>query len=149
MENKYISESKEESIEKAIQMMQQTNNVKRPQISVKKIIFRNLIIFVSTIFLIIGITTLYIGLSNIPLTIILIILLVALIMATIKNTIKNTILLYQKYAPESLRASCLFQPSCSEYMILAINKYGTIKGTYKGIKRLLRCHSPNGGIDYP
>jgi putative component of membrane protein insertase Oxa1/YidC/SpoIIIJ protein YidD len=34
-------------------------------------------------------------------------------------------------------------------MILAIKKYGIIKGIYKGIKRLLRCHSPNGGIDYP
>jgi uncharacterized protein len=34
-------------------------------------------------------------------------------------------------------------------MILAIVKYGTIKGVYLGLKRLLRCRVPNGGIDYP
>lgn len=59
------------------------------------------------------------------------------------------VLLYQKYAPESMRASCLYTPSCSEYMILAIKKYGCIKGFTKGVKRVRRCHTPNGGIDYP
>lgn len=56
---------------------------------------------------------------------------------------------YQRTAPDSLRQSCRFQPSCSEYMILAVEKYGVIKGFSKGIKRILRCHKPNGGIDYP
>jgi putative membrane protein insertion efficiency factor len=76
-------------------------------------------------------------------------LLVIIIILTSKKNIINLILLYQKYAPEKIRMSCLFEPTCSEYMILAIKKYGIIKGIYKGIKRLLRCHSPNGGIDYP
>jgi len=56
---------------------------------------------------------------------------------------------YQKCAPEKVRSACLFKPSCSEYMILAINKYGSIVGIYKGIRRILRCKYPNGGIDYP
>lgn len=60
-----------------------------------------------------------------------------------------SILIYQKYAPERIRKSCVFEPSCSNYMIISINKFGLIKGVLKGIKRLLRCHPPNGGIDNP
>ena len=55
---------------------------------------------------------------------------------------------YQHYAPDRVRLKCVFEPSCSEYMILAIEKYGAFKGIYKGICRLLRCHAP-GGVDYP
>ena len=47
------------------------------------------------------------------------------------------------------RLKCVFEPSCSEYMILAVNKYGLVRGVIKGIRRLLRCHPPNGGKDYP
>lgn len=43
---------------------------------------------------------------------------------------------------------CKFYPSCSEYMMQAIEKYGCIKGFYLGIKRLLRCHPfAKGGYD--
>ena len=57
--------------------------------------------------------------------------------------------LYQLWAPEMMRKSCLFTPSCSEYMILSIEKYGCIKGFIKGVIRIRKCHTPNGGIDYP
>ncbi len=57
--------------------------------------------------------------------------------------------LYQAKASDATRLRCVFEPSCSEYMILAIEKYGLFKGVMKGCKRLLRCHSPNGGQDYP
>lgn len=66
-----------------------------------------------------------------------------------KKVVVWLVLAYQRYAPEKLRASCLFTPSCSEYMLLAIEKYGLYKGICKGIRRLLRCHRPNGGVDYP
>lgn len=56
---------------------------------------------------------------------------------------------YQKYAPYQIRSTCLYVPNCSEYMILAIQKYGLIKGVKKGIKRYKRCEPPYGGIDYP
>lgn len=36
--------------------------------------------------------------------------------------------------------SCRFQPSCTNYMIDSINKYGAVQGTVKGIKRILRCN---------
>ncbi|MBE6703472.1 MAG: membrane protein insertion efficiency factor YidD [Ruminococcaceae bacterium] len=57
--------------------------------------------------------------------------------------------LYQYYAPDDMRLRCVFTPSCSEYMILSIEKYGVIRGIYKGMQRLKRCHLPNGGEDYP
>lgn len=57
--------------------------------------------------------------------------------------------IYQHYAPDRVRLKCVFEPSCSEYMILCLKKYGVIKGVLKGVYRLLRCHPPNGGKDYP
>ena len=56
---------------------------------------------------------------------------------------------YQRAAPVSLRRSCRFEPSCSHYMILAVEKYGAVMGVGKGINRLVRCRPPNGGVDYP
>lgn len=45
-------------------------------------------------------------------------------------------------------ASCRFQPTCSQYMYEAINKYGTIRGVLLGLKRILRCHPwSKGGPD--
>lgn len=43
--------------------------------------------------------------------------------------------------------SCRYTPTCSQYMIEAVNKYGVIKGGWLGIKRILRCH-PWGGSGY-
>ena len=57
--------------------------------------------------------------------------------------------LYQNKASDKTRLRCVFEPSCSEYMILAIEKYGVFIGVIKGVIRLLRCHPPNGGVDYP
>ena len=59
------------------------------------------------------------------------------------------ILLYKATAPMSVRDGCRFEPTCSTYMIMAINKYGLIRGVIKGIRRILRCKPPNGGVDYP
>jgi len=36
--------------------------------------------------------------------------------------------------------TCVFYPSCSEYTIQAITKYGSIRGVFKGFKRVARCH---------
>ncbi len=66
-----------------------------------------------------------------------------------KNIIFLLIFLYQRFAPKAVRAACLFQPSCSEYMKQSIIKYGVFKGLKKGFKRIRRCCPPNGGIDEP
>ena len=57
--------------------------------------------------------------------------------------------LYQNKAKDETRLRCVYEPSCSEYMIGAINKYGFWRGVIKGLRRLNRCHPPNGGKDYP
>lgn len=45
---------------------------------------------------------------------------------------------------------CRFEPSCSRYMIGALQKYGLIKGLWKGTGRVLRCHPWHpGGYDPP
>lgn len=47
-----------------------------------------------------------------------------------------------------LPPSCRFTPTCSEYAAEAIAKYGFLKGTLLGLKRLLRCHPfSDGGYD--
>ena len=42
--------------------------------------------------------------------------------------------LYQHYATEDVRRRCLFKPTCSEYTILVLQKYGVILGLYKAYK---------------
>ncbi len=66
-----------------------------------------------------------------------------------KKIIITMIILYQKYAPEDVRGACLFEPCCSEYMRISLEKYGTARGLIRGLKRLSRCRYPNGGIDEP
>ena len=45
---------------------------------------------------------------------------------------------------------CRFHPSCSEYFIQAVEKYGAISGSWKGVRRVLRCHPWHpGGYDPP
>lgn len=64
--------------------------------------------------------------------------------------IVSLIRLYQRTAPKQLRESCRFKPSCSEYMILSLEKYGNVKGFLKGIIRIFRCNPFfKGGVDYP
>ena len=55
--------------------------------------------------------------------------------------------LYQMM-PLRTHGMCRFYPSCSNYMIEALNEYGCGKGLYLGVKRICRCH-PGGdaGVD--
>ncbi|QNN21383.1 membrane protein insertion efficiency factor YidD [Planctomycetales bacterium ZRK34] len=39
-----------------------------------------------------------------------------------------------------LSGHCRYHPTCSQYMIDAITKYGPIRGTWRGLKRIARCH---------
>ena len=57
--------------------------------------------------------------------------------------------MYQALASEKVLERCRFEPSCSVYMLLAIEKYGFWKGFIKGLKRWGRCKPPNGGFDPP
>ena len=46
--------------------------------------------------------------------------------------------LYQACLRPVLPSVCRFQPSCSEYFILAVGKYGPIRGAFKGVGRICR-----------
>ena len=57
---------------------------------------------------------------------------------------------YQACLRPMLPAVCRFDPSCSEYFILAVHKYGPVRGACKGVGRICRCHPWNpGGFDPP
>jgi len=55
---------------------------------------------------------------------------------------------YKAMVSPFLPPACRFEPTCSEYAREAVEKYGTIKGTWLGLKRILRCQPfCSGGHD--
>ena len=54
--------------------------------------------------------------------------------------------LYQSI-PITSHGMCRFTPTCSQYMIDAINMHGSFKGIWLGIKRIFRCR-PGGGFGF-
>ena len=49
-----------------------------------------------------------------------------------------------------LPPTCRYQPSCSQYFILAVQKYGPLLGAWRGTLRICRCHPwSQGGYDPP
>ncbi len=57
---------------------------------------------------------------------------------------------YQMLLRPILPAVCRFEPSCSEYFILAVRKYGPLRGACKGTWRICRCNPfCRGGYDPP
>jgi len=57
---------------------------------------------------------------------------------------------YQFVSKRFLRQSCRFYPTCSQYTIEAIKKYGFWRGCAKGAMRISKCHPWHpGGIDLP
>ncbi|WP_409969079.1 membrane protein insertion efficiency factor YidD [Bengtsoniella intestinalis] len=69
-------------------------------------------------------------------------------LVTLRYTLMWFIRLYQRYAKSETRLRCHMTPSCSEYSILALKKYGVLRGVPKMIGRFKRCSYP-GSIDYP
>jgi len=56
--------------------------------------------------------------------------------------------LYQRFISPLFPNSCRFYPTCSNYAILAIDKYGIVKGSFLAIKRILKCNPFHpGGYD--
>ena len=54
---------------------------------------------------------------------------------------------YQKTVSEVTPHRCCFQPTCSDYTMEAIQRYGIGKGIRLGVRRLVRCH-PFSGAGY-
>jgi len=67
-----------------------------------------------------------------------------------QNAFCALIKLYQDLISPNMVKSCRFYPSCSEYTFLAVKKYGTLRGSLKGVKRIIKCFPWHpGGIDLP
>lgn len=68
----------------------------------------------------------------------------------IKLIIKNLILLYKKYISIFLGKNCRFYPTCSDYALSVLDKYGVAIGIYKIFIRLIKCNPFHpGGVDLP
>jgi putative membrane protein insertion efficiency factor len=57
-----------------------------------------------------------------------------------KKILIAIIKLYKYFLSPLFPSSCRFTPSCSLYAVDAIRKYGSMKGSYLSLRRLLRCH---------
>lgn len=65
-----------------------------------------------------------------------------------KKILLSVIKFYRKNISPLKVPCCIYEPSCSEYAIKAIDKYGAFKGSFMAIKRILRCHPfHKGGYD--
>ncbi|WP_310426018.1 membrane protein insertion efficiency factor YidD [Chamaesiphon sp. VAR_48_metabat_135_sub] len=59
-----------------------------------------------------------------------------------------SIRIYQQFSSSFLPPSCRFTPTCSQYAVEAIDRFGTIKGSYLATMRICRCHPFHpGGYD--
>ncbi len=68
----------------------------------------------------------------------------------LSNLFIGLIKLYRRFISPLTPPNCRFYPTCSEYAILAIRKYGVLKGSLKALWRILRCNPfSKGGIDLP
>ena len=54
---------------------------------------------------------------------------------------------YQKFISPYKPSCCRFTPTCSQYALEALRKYGPLKGSWLAFKRIIRCH-PWGGSGY-
>lgn len=52
---------------------------------------------------------------------------------------------YKRFISPLLPQMCRFEPTCSMYMMQAIEKYGILRGAWLGLRRLSRCHMLNPG----
>ena len=57
-----------------------------------------------------------------------------------KKLLLALIRVYQKYVSPAFPPRCRFIPTCSQYAVEAMEKYGALKGSWLALKRLSRCH---------
>jgi uncharacterized protein len=65
-----------------------------------------------------------------------------------RKTVIGILRAYKRFLSPVLPSACRFHPTCSEYMLDAVSKYGAARGIWLGTRRLLRCHPfHEGGFD--
>ena len=65
-----------------------------------------------------------------------------------KKILLRIIKFYRKRISPFKKPCCRFTPTCSQYALEAIVKYGALKGSYLAIRRILRCHPFSGKSGY-
>ncbi|MEW6555537.1 MAG: membrane protein insertion efficiency factor YidD [Actinomycetota bacterium] len=68
-----------------------------------------------------------------------------IIVRALSKAIKAGVRGYQVLISSWLPPTCRFYPTCSQYMIQAVERYGPFRGTWMGVRRLARCHPWNAG----
>jgi putative membrane protein insertion efficiency factor len=65
-----------------------------------------------------------------------------------KRLILGLVHFYQHHISPATPPACRYTPTCSQYMVEAVEKHGAFKGLVMGIARILRCHPfVEGGED--
>ena len=65
-----------------------------------------------------------------------------------KKVILSLIRFYRRNISPLRPPCCRYIPTCSQYALEAVEKYGALKGSWLALRRLLRCHPfPGGGYD--
>lgn len=66
----------------------------------------------------------------------------------VKKVLIGIIRFYRAFISPLFPPTCRFQPTCSQYAIEAVERFGVIAGTWLAVKRVLRCHPLHpGGYD--
>lgn len=72
----------------------------------------------------------------------------SLVLAAPRRAVAVLIRGYQRFLSPALPASCRFHPTCSQYTLEAVTRYGVVRGGWLGLRRLVRCHPfHTGGFD--
>lgn len=68
--------------------------------------------------------------------------------AWVSNKLIGLIRIYQRGRSMTARGHCRFSPTCSQYAIEAISRYGALRGGLKAVRRIVRCNPlSKGGYD--
>ncbi len=63
--------------------------------------------------------------------------------------VKFPVRMYQIFLSPLLGKNCRFNPTCSNYMLQAVDEWGLFKGSWLGLKRIMRCHPWGGSGEDP
>ena len=65
-----------------------------------------------------------------------------------QTVVIRALMLYKRLVSPMLPSACRFAPTCSEYMMQAVDRYGVARGIWLGLRRISRCHPFHaGGFD--
>jgi hypothetical protein len=70
-------------------------------------------------------------------------------MSALRGALVGPIRLYQRVISPALPARCKYHPTCSQYAVEAIRRYGVLRGLVLAAWRVLRCNPwSHGGVDF-